>query len=101
MVDVCSFQDPMGRLIQKYLHIDLYPFYEKGDNLLDTTDGDVRTYKKKDMFPLRHCKMMGFDSFCPQNPWNILQAYYRTKDFKPTYKCKGKAWVKKYGKHHG
>ncbi|KXJ22508.1 uncharacterized protein LOC110252464 [Exaiptasia diaphana] len=99
MVDVCSFQDPMARLIRKYLHVDLYPFYEKGDHLLDTTDGDVRVYNKKDMYPLRPCTMMGFDSFCPQNPWNILHAYYRTKNFNATYKCNGKAWVDKNGRH--
>lgn len=98
MVDVCSFQDPMGRLIRKYLQLDMYPLYEKGDVLLDTTDGDIRTYKKTDMFPLRPCTMMGFDSYCPQNPWNILKAYYRTDKFEPTYKCKGDKWVDKNNK---
>ena len=98
MVDVCSFQDPMARLVYRNLQIDFYPIYVKGDLLISDPDGDIHTYKKKDMFPLRSCKFMGYDSFCPQNPWNILQATYRTSNFEATYKCKSKMWVDKSGK---
>ena len=98
MIDECSFQDPMARLVRKDLHIDLYPFYIKGDHLVDTTEGQIITYKENDMFPLRPCKFMGFDSFCPQNPWNILKEYYKTNDLKPEYMCKHKLWIDKNGR---
>jgi hypothetical protein len=98
MIDSCSFQEPLGRLVKKGLHIDFYQFYDKGNYLEDPSEEDLKTYNKNDMFPLRPCKFMGMDSFCPNKPWKLLKIYFHADNSASKYKCKNKAWVDKNGK---
>ncbi|XP_031571528.1 uncharacterized protein LOC116305703 [Actinia tenebrosa] len=98
MVDSCSFQEPLARLVKTNLHIDFYHFYDKGNYLEDPSEEDLKTYDKKDMFPLKPCKFMGLDTFCPNKPWKLLKQYFHSENLESNYKCKNKRWVDKNGK---
>ena len=97
MIDGCSFQEPMARLIKGDLHIDFFHFYDRVHTIEDPCVGRLKEYSKKDFYPFRSCSFMGLDASCPNNPWEILRIYFKTDNFEPIYKCKNGTWVDKEG----
>lgn len=93
MSDMCSFLEPMARLIRGSVFVDMFHFYEKGDLIEDPSENRLKQYKKTDFYPFRPCIFMGFSTSCPNRPWEILQNYFKTDDFKPAKMCKNGFWV--------
>ncbi|XP_032227602.1 uncharacterized protein LOC116611341 [Nematostella vectensis] len=95
MVDQCSFQEPLGRLIKGEGHIDFYHFYDRGKTIDDPSEEDDKVYQKTDLYPLRTCMFMGVNSTCPNHPFELLKAYFHHDRFmEPDRKCKGGEWVR-------
>ena len=96
MVDQCSFQEPLGRLIKGNMHIDIFHFYHTTDNRIkEPSEGDMKTYDKSDFFPLKPCMFLGMNAFCPNKPFEVLKLYFRTDNFiEPSHKCKNGKWQK-------
>ena len=97
MIDQCSFQEPMARLIKGKLHIEFFHFYDEVDTIKDPSQNRLKDYHKKDFYPLRPCSFMGLQASCPNNPWEVLRIYFNTDDLEPIYKCKNGTWVDKDG----
>ncbi|XP_068673101.1 uncharacterized protein [Montipora foliosa] len=92
MVDECSFQTPLGRLIKDDLHVDIFHYYDRVSTVDDPSDDKNKEYAKKDFYPFRPCNFMGLTASCPNNPWEILRVYYGN-NLKPIYMCKNGNWV--------
>ncbi|KAL9987159.1 hypothetical protein ACROYT_G001416 [Oculina patagonica] len=97
LVDECSFQEPMGRLIKGNLHIDFFHFYERVHYVDDPSNSNLKQYHKKDFYPFTPCSFMGFAASCPSKPWEILRIYFNTENFEPVYKCDNGTWLDKQG----
>jgi len=91
--DSCAFIEPGARLIHLRTgwRLDIYSC-----NILYETLRIFNDYKeaiKKDLvFPLKHCKFMEVDSFCPNKPMKVLETYYN--NLKPKEICKKGKWTK-------
>ena len=92
-MDHCSFQEPLGRLIKGKHHLDIYDYTVKGEIIEDLSEGG-HIFRKSDIFPLRPCKFMGFQTACPNNPKKILTVLYG-EDLAPTTICKRGEWAKR------
>ncbi|XP_066933727.1 uncharacterized protein [Clytia hemisphaerica] len=93
-VDSCAFVEPIGRLIEisSGLRLDIYSY----DMLYDTVRvfSDYHQELRKDfVFPLKKCKFMGLESYCPNKPKPILTIYYGV-DLKPNEICQNTKWIK-------
>lgn len=97
MVDGCSFQEPMARLLKGNLHIDVFHFYDRVHTVEDPSDDRHKEYDKKHFYPFQSCNFMGIEASCPNNPWEILRIYFNTDELEPIYKCKDGSWVNKEG----
>ena len=96
MVDSCSFQEPLARLIKGGRHIDFYHFYDRGTRLQDNSEESTRFYDKNDFFPLKKCHFMSIETLCPRNPWPPLQVYFNSnKIAESPYRCLEGKWVEK------
>lgn len=93
MVDECSFQEPLGRLIKGNSHIDIYHFYDRVNTVEDTSNDRSKEYEKKDFYPFQSCSFMGLTASCPNNSWKILRIYFNTDNLEPFYKCSNGKWV--------
>lgn len=93
MLDECSFTDPMGRLINGPLHIDLYDYYNKEDHIEDPSEKTLKRYELQDFFPFKECKFLGIRCKCPQNPRKLLMQYFETRNLKPTKRCINGIWA--------
>ena len=93
--DMCSFLEPMARLIRGGNFIDFFHYEEKGDMVEENAQGDLKKHKKTDFFPFRPCVFMGFSCSCPNRPLEILRVCYKTNsDFKrPPKICKNGKWI--------
>ena len=89
--DHCSFQEPLGRLIKGYHHLDIYDYKLENGMLSDPSEWEKK-YPSTEVFPLKKCKFMGIMAYCPKNPKPILQAFYG-KNLNSTKKCENKIWV--------
>ena len=98
MVDQCSFQQPLGRLIKGKRHIDIFHFYDRVRYVDDPSDDRLKQYSKEHFYPFRPCDFMGVQACCPNNPWKILSIYFRSDDLQPLYTCKNGSWVDRRGK---
>ena len=92
-VDVCSFTDPMARLVYRHGgHIDLYPYYEGDETSFKyLLDRNQKLFKKSDFFPVAKCKYMGFTLRCPKDPRPLLKTLYSS--FIPNKICKKGKWI--------
>ena len=92
--DECSFQEPLGRLIKEGRHLDIYDFKLENGKLYDPSEWK-KEFQAVDVFPLKKCKFMGLETFCPKHPLSILHEFYG-KDMnklRPNTKCRNKKWV--------
>jgi hypothetical protein len=93
MVDQCSFTDPMGRLINGELHVDLYEFYNNGDYIEDPSEKKLKTYELKDFYPFKQCLFRRINCKCPWNSRKLLMQYFETRNLEPSKKCVKGLWV--------
>ena len=91
MVDECSFQDPLGRVIMANRHLDIYEYEWRNGTIYESADFE-KVYLPKDVFPLKYCKFMGLQTFCPKYPKAILNIWYG-KNLRPSKQCKNKKWT--------
>ena len=73
--------------------MDIYAYTLRGDKLLDPADGG-QTFHIDEVFPLRKCHLMTFETFCPNNPVKFLSKFYGN-DLSPNPVCKNRAWVQR------
>ena len=91
--DHCSFVEPLGRLIGENHHLDIYDYTQKGNDLWDPSEGG-RTFGMNEVFPLRKCYFMSFETKCPNTPKKFLKKFYG-EDLSPNTVCINGSWVKK------
>jgi hypothetical protein len=91
-IDSCSFVSPMGRVIQGFNHLDIFPYVVSREKrkVLDL-DMDV-DYNLRDFFPFKECVFMNVKTSCPRNIRGVLEAAY--DDLKPDHSCVHGAWMK-------
>ena len=89
--DQCSFQEPLGRLID-HGHMDIYDYKIENDKVKDPSEWK-KEYSTKDIFPLKKCMFMKLETVCPKNPSVVLEAFYG-KNLSPKTICKNGTWVK-------
>ena len=92
-VDNCSFIEPIARLIElsSGFRIDIYAAHIVFDTVLMFSD-DKWDFRRDQLLPLRRCKFMGVDSFCPNKPKEILTSFYG-QNLRPLKICKNKIWI--------
>ena len=98
-MDECSFEEPLGRLIKGwYNYMDLYDYKVEGDMVLDASAywSNGGRYPVGEVFPLKRCRFMGLDTYCPNNPKVILHDLYGKgmKGLAPSRICRSKKWTK-------
>lgn len=71
MSDMCSFLEPMARLIRGSVFVDLFHFYEKGDLIEDPSENRLKQYSLSNVYLFRPCIFMGFNTSCPTNLANF------------------------------
>ena len=59
----------------------------------DLSENRLKQYRKTDFYPFRQCRFMSINTLCPNRPWKIMQAYFKTDNFKPTKICNNGTWV--------
>lgn len=94
--DMCSFLEPMARLIRGNCFIDFFHYEEKGDKVVEHGENlAVNMQKYTDFYPFRPCIFMGFSVSCPNRPLEVLRVTYSsTSDMKkPPKVCKNGQWV--------
>lgn len=104
--DHCSFQEPLGRLIKGPHHLDIYDYHVVVNAttmlnqwVVDPSEGGKK-YLYNSIFPLKTCRFMGVDTFCPHNPVSVLEAHYG-KNLHPSSICKNGTWVVREGLKNG
>ena len=99
--DSCTFNGPLGRLIkgwEQYLDIWDLEVRSNGTQVFDRY-GSGSYYSWSDIFPLKKCRLLGMDTWCPRNPEPIFDVYYgKGADRRSPWLCKNKKWVKVKGK---
>ena len=93
-VDNCAFVEPIARLIslKSGMRIDLYATKFFLNTALMFSDLKLECTRDS-VLPLKPCKFMGLDSFCPNKPKTLLTVYYG-KNLRPNKVCKNTKWVK-------
>jgi len=92
-MDQCSTLEPLGRLIKGItLHIDLVGYKVINDTAYFQTEDKNKEFPLGMIQPYSNCKLAGFDTFCPRNPYELLNKIYNNK-LEPSKKCKGGQWV--------
>ena len=98
MIDECSFEEPLGRLIKGWAnYLDLYDYRLDKGLLLDPSafwSGGGR-YPVAGVFPLKRCRFLGLVTYCPHDPKVILHDLYGKgmKGLGPKSMCQNKSWV--------
>ena len=91
-MDSCSFISPMGRVIQGYVHLDVFPHViRKNQGKVHDPDMGVH-YNISDFFPFKECVFMNVKTWCPRNVRGVLEDAY--DDLKPKYNCVNGKWVR-------
>ncbi|XP_027057933.1 uncharacterized protein LOC113684741 [Pocillopora damicornis] len=94
--DMCSFLEPMARLIRGNCFIDFFHYEEKDDMVVEHKENlAVSMHKYTDFYPFRPCVFMGFSVSCPNKPLEVLRVTYNSKSDmrKPPKVCKNGNWV--------
>jgi len=92
-MDHCSFQEPLGRIITENRHLDIYDYQKDGSKLWDPSEGG-RTFNENEIFPLRKCFLMEYETRCPNKPKEVLRKFYGN-NLSPLTVCKNGMWVKR------
>ncbi|EDO45540.1 predicted protein [Nematostella vectensis] len=93
LVDACSIQEPLARLIAGSVFMDFYHYTEKEDNLISVPEGKTVTYAKGEVFPLKECFLMGVKSWCPKDPIRVLETWYGKGRLGSHKSCQSGEWV--------
>lgn len=94
--DMCSFLEPMARLIRGNCFIDFFHYEDKDDMVVEHKENlAVSMHKYTDFYPFRPCVFMGFSVSCPNKPLEVLRVTYNSKSDmrKPPKVCKNGNWV--------
>ncbi|CAB4028826.1 Hypothetical predicted protein [Paramuricea clavata] len=90
-IDSCSFVSPMGRVIQGFNHLDIFPYVVSREKR-KVLDLDMDTdYNLRDFFPFKECVFMNVKTSCPRNIRGVLEAAY--DDLKSDHSCVNGAWI--------
>ncbi|KXJ26303.1 hypothetical protein AC249_AIPGENE371 [Exaiptasia diaphana] len=92
-VDKCSIQEPLVRLYNMGVFLDVFSYWTTNNTLEFITEGHHHILKKEDYFPLRKCTFMGFDAWCPNNPDILLRMLYGNGYKIPVKQCKNGHWI--------
>ena len=88
--DECSFQYVHGRLITEGVHLDIFNYKRKENKVIDIWR---KEHSINDIFPLKKCLFMRFETVCPKNPQAIFKAFYGKNYLRPSRICRNGTWV--------
>ena len=57
--------------------------------------GEGSLYNWDDIYPLKRCKLLGMNTWCPRNPEPIFDVYYgKGEDRRSPWVCRNGKWFK-------
>ena len=84
LLDSCSFQEPVARIIYNMLYLDVFSYTLKRNDVADLIDG--HRINRQSVFPLRRCRLTGIDTYCPRQMKLFLIVHYGEEKFDGLYK---------------
>ena len=96
--DGCAFRFVFARIFAGNHSMDVYVYSVEQNNTIVHDLSMERKIPFKDVFPLRRCKFLGFDTKCPCNPHGYFKIWYMD-DMRPFKVCKQGKWVRRSMKY--